>query len=586
MNKKRIIWVVFLAMVMAVCVVVMLLSFEEPLEREKDKEFVSGSGIAIEQISDQQAESLYKLCKVWGYAKYHHPSVAEGALNWDAELFRVMPKVLNAQTKEEVNEAMYVWLNQFPFDTEKSEVADAWSALQETAGFGELDTSWIHDTDVYGENLCDYLNRLSQTRITDKENAYAAFTDDNFYVNFNNEVMWDLEPEDDGMKLLSLFRFWNMYEYYSPNILITKKDWDLVLQESIPNILSADSYQDYVLSVASVAAETADAHITVSDRENICRFYYGTYFLPCSIKSVDGRAVVTQVAQGEQELKPGDILETVDGQTIGARITQLSQYTALPEPDKYMVKLGMQLLETKSEQAEVHVTRGGKSILLQVKTVKSPYSYQNPFKNGLMEQGEIGYIDPSQLKEGELEKRMEEFSSTKGIIVDLRYYPSVFLPYLLGEYITPEPKQFAVLTFPNRISPGSFFYSDEFYSGAGVLKALGDKKTYPPYDGKIILLMDEGSMSQSEFTIMALRQSPNAIVVGSESIGADGNVVRLSLPGSVTMNISGLGVYTPDGKQTQRVGLKPDVECYPTVDGLRAGRDELVEKGVELILWK
>ena len=41
-----------------------------------------GSGIEISQLSDLQSESLYKLCKVWGYAKYRHPSVIDGSLNW------------------------------------------------------------------------------------------------------------------------------------------------------------------------------------------------------------------------------------------------------------------------------------------------------------------------------------------------------------------------------------------------------------------------------------------------------------------------------------------------------------------------
>ena len=49
------------------------------------------------------------------------------------------------------------------------------------------------------------------------------------------------------------------------------------------------------------------------------------------------------------------------------------------------------------------------------------------------------------------------------------------------------------------------------------------------------------------------------------------------------MSITGLGVYTPEGKQTQRCGLEPDVECYPSIEGIRDGRDELLEKAVEII---
>ena len=108
-------------------------------------------------------------------------------------------------------------------------------------------------------------------------------------------------------------------------------------------------------------------------------------------------------------------------------------------------------------------------------------------------------------------------------------------------------------------------------------------KTFDEYTGKIVLLIDERSSSQSEFTTMALRQSPNAVVVGSPSLGADGDRVKLSLPGQLTFYMSGLGVYTPDNEQTQRCGLSPDIECRPTIEGLQSGRDELIEKAVEII---
>jgi hypothetical protein len=36
----------------------------------------------------------------------------------------------------------------------------------------------------------------------------------------------------------------------------------------------------------------------------------------------------------------------------------------------------------------------------------------------------------------------------------------------------------------------------------------------------------------------------------------------------------------PDGKQLQRVGITPDIEAHPTVAGIRAGRDEILERAV------
>jgi C-terminal processing protease CtpA/Prc len=82
---------------------------------------------------------------------------------------------------------------------------------------------------------------------------------------------------------------------------------------------------------------------------------------------------------------------------------------------------------------------------------------------------------------------------------------------------------------------------------------------------------------------MALRSSPNAIVLGSTTAGADGDVSRIPLPGGLNTMISGLGIFYPDGSPTQRVGIHVDVEVRPTIPGIRAGRDEVLEAAIHQI---
>jgi C-terminal processing protease CtpA/Prc len=96
--------------------------------------------------------------------------------------------------------------------------------------------------------------------------------------------------------------------------------------------------------------------------------------------------------------------------------------------------------------------------------------------------------------------------------------------------------------------------------------------------------VDETSQSQAEYTAMALRVAPDALVIGSTTAGADGNVSSLALPGGLGTMISGIGVFYPDGTPTQRVGIVPDREVRPTIAGLRAGRDEVLEAALAAIL--
>jgi C-terminal processing protease CtpA/Prc len=41
--------------------------------------------------------------------------------------------------------------------------------------------------------------------------------------------------------------------------------------------------------------------------------------------------------------------------------------------------------------------------------------------------------------------------------------------------------------------------------------------------------------------------------------------------------------YYPDGKETQRVGIVPDIDLHPTIKGVKNKEDELLNKAIELI---
>jgi C-terminal processing protease CtpA/Prc len=47
--------------------------------------------------------------------------------------------------------------------------------------------------------------------------------------------------------------------------------------------------------------------------------------------------------------------------------------------------------------------------------------------------------------------------------------------------------------------------------------------------------------------------------------------------------MTGHEVRHANGKQLQRVGLQPDVRVAPTIAGIAAGRDEVLDRAVEFI---
>ena len=82
---------------------------------------------------------------------------------------------------------------------------------------------------------------------------------------------------------------------------------------------------------------------------------------------------------------------------------------------------------------------------------------------------------------------------------------------------------------------------------------------------------------------MAFKAGDNTTILGSTTAGADGNVSRIFLPGNLKTMISGIGVYYPDGTKTQKIGIIPDIKLTPTIKGIKEGKDELLEKAIEII---
>jgi C-terminal processing protease CtpA/Prc len=176
----------------------------------------------------------------------------------------------------------------------------------------------------------------------------------------------------------------------------------------------------------------------------------------------------------------------------------------------------------------------------------------------------------------DLPQMMKDLINTKAIIFDLRNYPEFIWDELVG-YFNREKKVAASYTQPDLTYPGRFikFNAD----------SIG-RKNPSPYKGKVVILMNEETQSRGEAFVMALQTIDGAITVGRQTSGADGNVSDFTFFDDKTTWITGLGVFYPDGRETQRIGIIPDIEVSPTVEDIRMGRDAILDKAVEIVTKK
>jgi len=225
---------------------------------------------------------------------------------------------------------------------------------------------------------------------------------------------------------------------------------------------------------------------------------------------------------------------------------------------------------------ENNIERATKELKLYPEDELNTYRWypRDERKSFKMLDNNIGYVTLQTIKDGDIPIIKDTFSNTAGIIIDIRNYPSTFVPFSLGSYFLSSDTPFAKFTAGSVTNPGEFTFTE-------AISIPGDTESYK---GKLVILVNELSQSQAEYTAMAFRAAKNSIVIGSTTAGADGNVSRIQLPGGLRTMISGIGVYYPNGDETQRVGIVPDIKVEPTIEGIRRGRDELLEKAIEVIL--
>jgi hypothetical protein len=186
----------------------------------------------------------------------------------------------------------------------------------------------------------------------------------------------------------------------------------------------------------------------------------------------------------------------------------------------------------------------------------------------------IAYLYPGTIKQSYLPAIAEKLQNTKGLIIDMRCYPREFIVFSFGKYLMPRSTPFVKFTTGSIINPGLFTMGEPLSVG---------EQNMGFYNRKVVILVNEITQSQAEYTTMAFRAAPNVTVIGSTTAGADGNVSPIYLVGGIRTMISGIGVFYPDGKGTQRVGIIPDIVVDRTIEGIKNGKDELLEKAIEII---
>lgn len=551
----------------------------EILPAEKDKEFDNGSNITFSNLTNETISNLELLGKIWGFLKYHHPEIAKGNYNWDYELFRILPEYLKAKNNQERDKILTSWIGKYgnlsPCKKCKSTAKDA---------VLKPDLSWIDDSNL-SNSLKSTLREIYNNR-NQEENYYIKLHPYVGNPDFTNENPYSNMPfPDSGFRLLALYKYWNMIEYFFPNKHLTNKKWDTVLKEYIPKFINANNELEYELTAIQVIGEINDTHANLWGGKNKIDELRGNNYAPFKAEFIENKLVVTDYFNPEfsdqAKLKIGDIITHINGKSVEFIVDSLKVYYPSSNEASMLRDISADLLRSTKNTINLKYISENQEKEQEVKLYDREqlnmyhwYKVNKDEKCYKLLGGNIGYITLANIKAEDIPEIKKSFKNTKGIIIDIRNYPSTFVPFALGSYFVSNPTDFVKFTQGNPNNPGEFIFREG-------TKIKSDKRKYK---GKLVVLVNEKSQSQAEYTAMAFRAVQNSTIIGSTTAGADGNVSEILLPGGLQTMISGIGVYFLDGTETQRIGIVPNITVKPTIIGIKEGKDEVLEKAIEVII--
>jgi hypothetical protein len=179
------------------------------------------------------------------------------------------------------------------------------------------ENEWIHDSARLGGELSARLVDVHRNRSIVPAQRYVSFAPGVGNPQFAGEASYlSSGVPDAGLRLLALFRYWNVIRYWFPYRDLMDDDWNDVLREFIPVLLHAGDDAAYRLAVLRLAGRIQDTHANVSGTNEL-RPPQGSAQLPLVFRFVEGRAVVTGYSHAQHGpasgIEVGDVVLRIDG---------------------------------------------------------------------------------------------------------------------------------------------------------------------------------------------------------------------------------------------------------------------------------
>ena len=360
---------------------------------------------------------------------------------------------------------------------------------------------------------------------------------------------------------------WNVARHFYPYWKVVPVDWDQVLRkwlQSQPERQTRDELRD---QLRRLIAPLDDGHGRIADtKDNRVR-----QWLPIAVRPLGERWVV-EASFVPEHVKPGDVVTAVDGKPAARYFAELiALQSGSPQYARWRAARDF-AFGISNSTVKVRLERAGRAFEVTLKYGASLVAPSRPQAIAEVKPG-IYYVDLARFTQAGFDAAREKLAAAKGIVFDMRGYPAPNAQDIVRYWLTgPDIAQWMII--PRFDKPYGRY--DTGWSFGWQVE--GDAALAKP---RKVLLMDGRAVSFAESLIGYFAGQKTGRILGERSGGANGNIDIAKLPGGLDYIFTGMETTRHDGTVFHREGFAPDEEIAPTIPGLAAGRDEILERAVD-----
>lgn len=386
---------------------------------------------------------------------------------------------------------------------------------------------------------------------------------------------WSASGKDRSARLAGVMVAWNVFEHFFPYFDVCDADWDVILGECLKAAAADPNEVSYLHTLQRMVSALDDGHGNVAPL-NMAR--------PAPLDAVFDWAgdelVIVKAGEGAGGAKAGDVVVRVGGVPtaewyascrglISAATEQWARWRACSDHSFF---------GWTKDPIEFTLRRDGKELTARIarRSDDTPLKEERPGDASELAPG-IVYFNLDGAEAPAWQAALPKLASARGIVLDMRGYPGG-AGMLMLRHLTDTPIQSAKWQVPDCTMPDR---EGVVFSDSGRWNLPPAKPRLGAGGQKVIVISDGRAISYAESCMGIVEAYKLAEILGGPTAGTNGNINPFSVCGGYYIVWTGMRVVKHDDSRHHGVGVRPTIPVGRTVEGIRAGRDELLDAAVK-----